>query len=387
MFVMKRRFRPILTTASSALALAGAIALWPADAAAAGRNHSDPASGRDSSRGSGSPSSRSAPAPSPSPSPSVAPSSPAGDTRPSPGVRPGRINDDARGQGTYSRGSHRRGGSRGHYGGHYGGYYGGYGSYYGAYGYYPWGWFGFRAFPYSYWGDYYGSPYGHTVVYPNNRYGDAGALDMDVSPERAEVYIDGQRIGKADDFDGFPSLLWLDRGTYDVAIYLDGFRTIARQVTIYPGLIIDVEDRMERGESVRPEDLPTRTHVRRDARIQEDREREAEVDARDRDYRDWRARRAGAAPAAQPTDNREGGEIAGDSAAVRIEVEPSDASVYLDGRFVGTGSELARLPGGIVVEPGDHQVEVVRPGHQPQRRSFAVRAGEALDLEVELVAD
>lgn len=379
---MQRRFHPILSTASSALALAGALALWTAEAAAAGRNHSDPASGRDSSRGSGA-SSRSTPAP--SATPSAAPSSPAGDTRPSPGVSPGRVTDDARGRGTYRSGSHRRGGSRGHYGGYYGGYYG-------AYGYYPWGWFGFRAFPYSYWGDYYGSPYGHTVVYPNNRYGDAGALDMDVSPERAEVYLDGERIGTADEFDGFPSLLWLERGTYDLAIYLDGFRTIARQVTIYPGLIIDVEDRMERGESVRPEDLPTRTHVRRDARIREDREREAEVDARDRDYRDWRARRAQSAAAARQGDDGavgedERSEIAGDSAAVRIEVEPADASVYLDGRFVGTGSELARLPAGIVVEPGDHQLEVVRPGHQPQRRSFAVRAGEALDLEVELVAD
>jgi hypothetical protein len=147
---------------------------------------------------------------------------------------------------------------------------------------------------------------------------------------------------------------------------------------------------MERGESVRPEDLPTRTHVRRDARIREDREREAEVDARDRDYRDWRARRGRTAPAARAGDageDRQRSEIAGDSASVRIEVEPADASVYLDGRFVGTGSELSRLSGGIVVEPGDHQVEVVRPGHQPQRRSFAVRAGEALDLEVELVAD
>ena len=374
MSVMKRRLTRVAITA---VAVASSLALWPAAAAAAPRNESDPTAGRDSSRSSGSSSDHSARASSP------APATPAGDTRPAPSTS-GRVDDDARGRGVYSSGSHRRGGHGG-YRGHYGGYYGGY---YGSFGYYPWGWFGYWGSPYLYWGDYYGSPYGRTVVYPNNRYGESGALDMDVSPERAEVYLDGERIGRADDFDGFPSLLWLERGTYDLAVYLDGYRTIARQVTIYPGLIVDVEDRMERGESVRPEDLPSRSHERRDARVRADREREAEVDARGGDYRveDWRARRG--RPVASADDgNRDRSSMAGDTASVRISVEPADASVYLDGRFVGTGTDLTRLPGGIVVEAGEHQLEVVRPGHQAQKQSFAVRAGEALELEVELVAD
>jgi len=54
------------------------------------------------------------------------------------------------------------------------------------------------------------------------------------------------------------------KGTYDVAFYLDGYKTVARQISIYPGNVIDIDDRMESGPSVRPEDLATKTHERRD---------------------------------------------------------------------------------------------------------------------------
>ena len=66
---------------------------------------------------------------------------------------------------------------------------------------------------------------------------------------------DGQPIGIADNFDGWPRYLWLDQGTYDLVFYHEGFQTIARQYSIYPGVIIDVEDRMVPGEAVPPEDL------------------------------------------------------------------------------------------------------------------------------------
>ena len=60
--------------------------------------------------------------------------------------------------------------------------------------------------------------------------------------DEAEIWVDGKMIGIADDFDGFPNLLWLEKGTYDVVIYLQGYATLSRQYTVYPGLIIDVED-------------------------------------------------------------------------------------------------------------------------------------------------
>lgn len=312
----------------------------------------------------------------------------ASSTRPSGDSQPSRIENDRR-DGRYS-GRHR---GRGSWGGHYGGYYGGY---YPGWGYYwnsPWYW-GFYGYGHGY--PYYGG----VTVYPNRSYGDLGALDLDLAPERAEVYVDGQRVGVADDFDGFPTFLWLEQGTYDVVFYMPGFRTLARQYSIYPGLIIDVEDTLEAGESVRPEDLPSKSHERRDARIREDRERERayrEGRLRPRatprpDREDWRERSPGAviAPRAEADDDDQDEDgspsldMRGEPGTLTLRVEPEDASVYLDGRFIGTGEEISKLRSGLIVDPGAHRIEVVRPGRKSESRNFTADAGGEVELEIEL---
>jgi hypothetical protein len=72
------------------------------------------------------------------------------------------------------------------------------------------------------------------------------------------------------------------------------------------------------------------------------------------------------------------------SGRLRLEIEPSDASVYLDGRFVGTAVDLQRARNGLRLEPGEHRIAVVRPGHQAEEQEFTVAAGEEVELEFEL---
>ena len=69
---------------------------------------------------------------------------------------------------------------------------------------------------------------------------------------------------------------------------------------------------------------------------------------------------------------------------LRLKVEPEDASVYLDGRFVGTGGELAGNEAGLVLAPGHHRVSVVRPGHKAEERSIDAVLGRDIDLTVTL---
>jgi hypothetical protein len=213
-----------------------------------------------------------------------------------------------------------------------------------------------------------------------------GALDLDVWPGRAQIFVDGDVVGTADDYDGFPSYLWLPRGTYDVVIYLPGFRTIARQYSIYDGLVIDVEDRMEEGEAVRPEDLPAKTHERRDERLRN----ESEMQERARRRDQWRQRQdqIDSAPAtgdrASEAAPPVGAVAEGNAARLHLQVSPSDASVYLDGNFLGTGREVAGLSAGLVVAPGRHTVEVVRPGYEAESLEFDGEPGEDVQLSVDL---
>jgi len=71
---------------------------------------------------------------------------------------------------------------------------------------------------------------------------------------------------------------------------------------------------------------------------------------------------------------------------VHLAVEPDDASVYLDGHFVGTGEDLARLRGGLLVNPGKHTLAVVRPGREGVEREFEVNPGEDFELAIALEA-
>lgn len=85
-----------------------------------------------------------------------------------------------------------------------------------------------------------------------------GALDLDVSPGRTQIYLDGRYLGIVDQYDGWPSYLVLTEGSYELVFYLDGFRTMARRVLIQPGVLIKMNDRLKPGPSVRPEDLAVR---------------------------------------------------------------------------------------------------------------------------------
>jgi hypothetical protein len=247
---------------------------------------------------------------------------------------------------------------------------------------YHWGgyWGSYWGSPYYGWGGYWGPAYGYTTVYPVAG-ATHGALDLDVSPETAEIYVDGQLVGKADDFDGFPDFLWLEKGTYDVAIFLPGFQTIARQYSIYAGQIIDVGDRMTPGQETRPEDLVSKSTEHRDERLRRDRENEEELRAAEQSGEWPEESRPFEEPRSDSLDAR------GEPGRAVVRIAPNDASVYLDGRFLGTGSELSRLRSGLIVDAGEHELEIVRPGYQSTSRGFSVRSGEEVELVIQLEAE
>jgi len=292
------------------------------------------------------------------------------------------------------RSHHGSGGGGGYYGGYYSPYYYPYGRYGGFWPSLFWWWWDDYYYPYPYpYGYGYGYGRGEPSYYGR---GNAGALDLDVSPGRTEVYVDGQYLGKVDAFDGWPRYLWLPKGTYDVVFYLDGYKTIARQITVYAGSVIDIDDRMEPGPSTRPEDLATKTHERRDDRLRYERERRDRIERGERgeDDEDWRdrVRRERGAVRERDRDEDDDADVEeqtevrrdAQNGRLRLDVEPEDASVYLDGRFVGTGTDLSKMRNGLPVAAGDHRLAIVRPGRKAEERQFEVKAGEDVEMDVEL---
>ena len=255
-----------------------------------------------------------------------------------------------------TRGKHR--GSRGYRPHH------GIGLYFGSY-----GWGGYYGYGHGYYYPYYYHPFYWGVPYyvPRRAYRDyqLGAFDLNVRPKKAEVYLDGQFIGTAGQFDGFPDHLWLEQGSYELIFYRPGLATERRVLSIYPGVVVDVRLRLTPGESVPPAEL---SNV--------DRAEGAMAEVRSA----YERQVSEAPPASAELDTR------GAPGRVRLSVVPADASVYLDGRLLGSGDELSRLHAGLVVEAGNHLIEVVRPGYATERREFAVEEGAEIELEVLLEA-
>jgi len=196
---------------------------------------------------------------------------------------------------------------------------------------------------------------------------------MDVKPEDAEVYVDGRFVGVADNFDGFPSYLWLEEGTYEISLYLNGFETVTRQLAVTPDSVIDIRDRLVPGDAVRPEPAATTASDRKDAAwaAKEDEWRER--------AREYRARKeAEANPEVGSLDLR------GEPGRVHLNIEPKDASIYLDGRFLGSAADLGRLHAGLIVNPGRHELEVIHPRYQTSAVTFTVEPGKEADVEVTL---
>lgn len=270
------------------------------------------------------------------------------------------------GNGHHSNGHHRKGHHGGHYRSHY--HYPGcshsYGYGYGRYGYgYGYGYPGSYGYGYpGYYGGYggYGAR-GHVYIGGNGRHEreGMGALDLNIKPKKTQVYINGEIAGVVDSYDGYPGYLWLDEGTYDIVFYLEGHNTISRQYSVYEGVVMDVDDRMIPGEAQLPEELISRSTVNRDERLRRDRERVDDAE-------------------------RGGAQEPNDVGRLGLQIWPEDTAVYLDGHFLGTAGELGQLSAGLLVEPGEHLLELVRPGFVTEEVEVTVEVGEKVDLSFEL---
>ena len=265
----------------------------------------------------------------------------------------------------------------------------------GWWGYYPsrW-WLGYGGWYGGYYDPWYGpGPHGRSW-YGERVHENMGALDLDLKPGDTKIYLDGQYVGTADRFDGWPQYLWLEEGSYQLVFYREGRETIAREYRIHPGLVIDVEDRLAQGEATPPEQyFAPRPTPLRDARVRRNEERRREAEREPADWRERversRAERGDDEPGGVEDPRAERGaygEPGASFGSLRLTVTPADASVYLDGRFIGTGEELARLRGGLTVEAGRHVLSAVRPGRAPEEVEIDVEAGEVLELDVALEA-
>jgi len=75
--------------------------------------------------------------------------------------------------------------------------------------------------------------------------GPPGAIRIEATPRRAEVYVNGYYAGIVDDFDGRFQRLRVMPGEHEIVLYLAGFRTVVQTVYVNPGATVRIRDRMD----------------------------------------------------------------------------------------------------------------------------------------------
>lgn len=205
------------------------------------------------------------------------------------------------------------------------------------------------------------------------------AVDTDVEPEHALVYLNGVLIGTADDFDGHPNYLHLEPGRYSLGFRLAGYRSDELDLDVSGGRI-PVDLRLAPDPSrapapwyERPRGLPTRRFF-------------------GPTFGQLGAKTGRSEDVVLPQgkahlDKHEYHTLTGRSdSALDLRATPPHAAVYLDGQSAGTATELARLQRSVGIPPGSHRIEVMAPEFQPRALDVPAAAGQRRELVVELDA-
>ncbi len=102
-------------------------------------------------------------------------------------------------------------------------------------------------------GPYYG--YGYPVGGPDMNYAmmsGMGAVELNVKPNRADVWVDGRYVAEARDLDGYPTYLWLADGGHHLQVYKGGFKLFDDQIDVRRGMRSEIKIKLEPGESQPP---------------------------------------------------------------------------------------------------------------------------------------
>ncbi|HZI80866.1 MAG TPA: PEGA domain-containing protein [Vicinamibacterales bacterium] len=225
-------------------------------------------------------------------------------------------------------------------------------------------------------GGYFYDPfYGPYPWWPRSAYGwgyypvfDYRAeVRIQATPREAAVYVDGFYAGIVDDFDGTFQRLPLTPGGHRIELFLDGFRTVRKNLYLQPGSTIKMHDTLvplAAGETSEPPEVAPPVPPPPDGSYNEPR---------------------GAAPRSAPPVVRRGGRPErGDAegfGTLVLHVQPREAEVSIDGQrwlTSGDGEFEVQLPA------GRHRVEVELQGFQRFSTEVDVRDDAPTPINISL---
>jgi hypothetical protein len=195
------------------------------------------------------------------------------------------------------------------------------------------------------------------------------AVEFDVTPGQALVYLNGVLIGTVADFDGTSGFLDLGAGRYALEFRLAGYRGKRLELDVggeaKATVVLDLEREPAGGAGAANPPAPGLPYGRSFSPSFGPAVNEPARQGRDG---------GGGQPAAPGSG----------MAAVRLRVLPANAAVYIDGVLIGTGEELGRLQRGVAVAPGAHRIDAVAPGRPAKSVQIEAEPGREQEVALDL---
>jgi hypothetical protein len=210
---------------------------------------------------------------------------------------------------------------------------------------------------------------------------DLAVVAIDVRPKDAQVHLDNRFVGRARYLDGKPGYLYLEPGSYDLELRLEGYRTVLVELDAKASCRYDLKHRLEsaKGSSTGvAKDLygKGKPFTRVFGPLVKDEPAVAS------------SRPAGPDPSLRKDLDGQAGQAADEAAlpgaSLRLRVTPESASVSIDGVFVATGRELGLMERPLATTAGKHHLAVRAPGFVEASRDVELIEGEVLELEFSL---
>lgn len=217
--------------------------------------------------------------------------------------------------------------------------------------------------------------------YPGYRTGVGESdLRLKVKPKEASVYIDGYLAGRVEEYDGTFERLHVEPGQHEVIVYLEGYRSLRQRLYLSPNATRKIEGELEKrapGDPGEPVPQPTVQPARPGPATN----RQSPIVGRG--TRRPPPPSAPQPPAADSDRDRSGSPGSSRFGTISIAVQPSGATVFVDGeKWTGPAGRDERLI--IQVEQGHHRIEVERNGYERFVTEIDVRGGDTAPLDVSL---
>lgn len=197
------------------------------------------------------------------------------------------------------------------------------------------------------------------------------SVRFDVTPQDAEVYVDGYYAGIVDDFDGMLQRLRVEPGQHEISLYHEGYRAVHQRVYLARDRTFKIRQPMEKlsaGEAGEPRPIP------------------APLPAGAQPPRPLPRNGRGTPPNPPPPNAPPVGRAApgAQSATGRltIQVQPADASVSIDGQPwpASPGQDSVVLD----LSEGRHVIQVRKSGYVGYLTEVEVRRGETTTVNINL---